>query len=169
MQGIKKMMSRIALMGSFALAVFTQTAPAHGHVVLPSTVRAVRTPSKPVKVTPPIGISASGGTLTYLKSRHRDPVIVFEVKLSRAPGKTGVSVAYQTSGNNPTADSLFDNVNGEAIFHGTATKYKIYVPVTGTIGTTPGNFVLLQLSNPADGVITDGEGTYGLVTKAHKR
>ncbi len=134
--------------------------------MLPSTVRAVRTPSKPA---PPIGISATAGTLTYLKPHHRDPVIVFEVKLSRAPGKTGVSVAYATSGSSTLADTLFDNVTGEAIFHGTSTKYKVYVPVIAPLGKDRSNYISLQLSNPIDGVISNGQGLGFLVAKGHVR
>jgi hypothetical protein len=169
MRGIKKVVTRIALLGSFALAVFatSSTARAESHVVLPSTVRAVRTPSKPVKVTPPIGISASTGTLVYLKSRHRDPVYEFTIKLSRAPGKSEVTVNYATSGSNVLADALFDNVNGEAIFHGTALKYKVTVPVIAPLTTTKGNYIYLQLSDPIDGVITGGPGV--AVLKGHLR
>jgi hypothetical protein len=167
MLGIKKTVARIALMGSFALAVFAQssTAQAASHVVLPSKVRAVRTPSKPPKLPPPIGISATGGTLVYLKPHHRDPAYVFVIKLSRAAGKMPVTVSYMTSGSNPLANTLFDNVSGVAIFHGTALQYKVYVPVVGPLTKNKANFIALQLSNPFDAVISHGQGLGYLVSK----
>jgi hypothetical protein len=190
MRGIKKVLAKIGLVGSFAIGMFATASTAHAdssapdsfwsnviasqnsashHIVVPKPVRAVRTPSKPVKPVPPISISATTGTLVYLRSHHRDPAMVFEIKLSKAPGKNEVTVNYQTSGSNLTADSLFDNVNGSAIFHGTSVKYKVYVPVIGPLGKDPSNYIALQLSDPNDGVITNGTGFAELVAKGHVR
>ena len=185
MRGIKKLLTRTGLLGSFALAMLFQGSTARAdssapdsfmervavearakhHVIIPKPVRATRTPSKPPKPVPPINITATTGTLVYLKSRHRDPAMVFEIKLSKEPGKGRVTVDYMTSGSNTSADADFKNVSGEAIFHGTAVKYKVYVPIVAPLGTDYSNYISLQLSDPSDGVITNGQGLAYLVGK----
>ena len=62
-------------------------------------------------------------------------------------------------------DADFKNVSGEAIFHGTAVKYKVYVPIVAPLGTDYSNYISLQLSDPSDGVITNGQGLAYLVGK----
>jgi hypothetical protein len=185
MRGIKKVLIRVGLMGSFALVVLSHgaTARADGsspdnfwntvmsdrkaasHVFLPSAVRAARTPSKPVHVTPPIGISVTKGSLVYLKPHHRDPAMMFEIKLSRAPGKGEVTVNYATTGSTPLADSEFDNVNGTAIFHGSVVHYKVYAPVIAPFVSNKTNYIVLQLFDPTDGAISVPQGVAYLVGK----
>src|SRR5204862_82666 len=83
----------------------------------------------------------------------RNPVFVFEVKLSRAPGKGSVSVNYATFGNNAEASSQISNVSGAAILHATSVKYKIYVPVLAPLVTNSSNYIFPQPTHPLSGVL----------------
>jgi hypothetical protein len=188
MRGINKTVVRFGLVGAFALAMLSHAATARADssapgnywdraiasenaaslVMLPSTVRAARTPSKPVHVKPAISISTSAGTLKYLKSRHRDPVIVFVVKLSRAPGNAPLTVDYATAGSTILAESEFQSASGELTFRGSTLMHKIVVPVAA-LTTDPSNYLSLDLSDPTGGVIGNGQGVGLLVAKGHVR
>jgi hypothetical protein len=106
--------------------------------------------------TPPPSISI--GDVALVEGNDGTTDAVFTIMLSAA-GQQTVSVHYQTANGTATAGSDYTETSGDLVFPVGVTSMTVSVPVSGDTLAEGHETFLVQLSNPTNATIGDGEAT----------
>ncbi|HZS33338.1 MAG TPA: Calx-beta domain-containing protein [Methylomirabilota bacterium] len=97
------------------------------------------------------------GDATVAEGNSGTTNAVFTVTLAPASGRT-VTVQYATANGTAAAGSDYQAVSGTLTFNPGETTKTVAVPVTGDVTSEPDETFLVNLSNPTNATIGDGQG-----------